>query len=110
LHVAFCPSAYGITKTELLELVQKGVAPSLIVSLIDKDCVDFEVDASAVLELAETVPNDVIEAAIACRRRIHTLETPSTPPGTAPDASEISLAEAPALALQDVRTIAVVPL
>lgn len=61
--------AGGLSKAQLLDLVQKNVDPDVIVSLINKDCVDFEVDSNAVLELSGSVPAKVLKAAIDCKTR-----------------------------------------
>lgn len=99
-----------ISKQQLLELVEKGVDPKLLVSLIERDCVDFQVDASAVLELADLVPAEILEAAIACRDEIHSLDSPASPPGTQAQAADISLSSDQPIALRDVKRLAVVPL
>lgn len=55
-----------VSREELIELVDSGTETSLIVSQIERDCVDFEMDAKAVSELAGTLPRHVIQAAIDC--------------------------------------------
>jgi hypothetical protein len=99
-----------LSKSQLLELSKKEVDVSLIVSLIEKDCVDFEVDAAAVLELSDLVPKAALEAAISCRDENQSLRSPNSPPGTNAQASDISLSDAAPFSLKDVRRIAVIPL
>ena len=67
-------SAAQITKGQLLEMVEKKVDVNLIVSLIEKDCVDFDVDAAVILELSKKIPNPVLQAAINCRKGGETIE------------------------------------
>lgn len=58
----------SLTKAELLELCEKGVATSVIVRLVEANCVDFEIDTGVTIDLSNSVPPEVIEAAILCRQ------------------------------------------
>lgn len=63
------PCLTAISKEELLKMVGDKIDTSLIVSLVEKDCVDFDMNADNLIELANKVPNDVLKAAIDCRKR-----------------------------------------
>lgn len=91
----------AISKTDLLELVEKGVDSSLILSLIQKDCVDFDITPSVLLELTGKVPKEVLQAAIDCK-------SPADSKGSVSQA--IDLASTPAFDLSSVQTLAIVPL
>lgn len=54
-----------LTKEKLKNLVDERVDTRLIVSLIDRDCVTFTVDAQTLLELKQ-YPPEILEAAIKC--------------------------------------------
>jgi hypothetical protein len=52
-------------------------------AIVERDCVDFDVDAANAPELSKTIPPSVLEAAIACRER-----APSRPLAEASPASD----------------------
>jgi hypothetical protein len=54
-------------KAKLLELVSKGVAEPVVLQLVARDCVDFEVTVDVALELTTSVPASILQAIIACR-------------------------------------------
>lgn len=56
-----------ISESDLLRLVESGVDPASITKLVEKDCVDFEIDAAAVLRLSDILPEAVLNAAIECQ-------------------------------------------
>lgn len=99
----FClgqPLAAALSKSQLLELVGKGVDTTLIVQLVERDCVDFEVTAEVLLELSPSVPKEVLQAAMSCKGA-----------GAAPEKQPATRAVAPAPALQlaQITVLAVVP-
>lgn len=70
-----------LTKEKLLALVEAHVDPSIIVSLIQKDCVSFDLDADTLLELNKKVPSQVLKASIECKN-------PSKSAATSPSEGE----------------------
>lgn len=66
-----------VSKQELLDLVAAGTDPDLIVALVQRTCIDFELDAPTLLELTPKVPKAALEAAMECtggKQRPMTLE------------------------------------
>ena len=61
-----CAAGAQISKAELLELVDSGTETPLILTMIERDCIDFEMSAKVVAELAGKLPRQVIQAAIDC--------------------------------------------
>lgn len=94
------PLVAAMSKSQLLELVDKGVDTALIVQLVERDCVDFEVTAAVLLELSPRVPKDVLQAAMTCE-------------GGPDDSEDSSAASAPdpttALKLSQISVLAVIP-
>jgi hypothetical protein len=77
--------AAPVTKPQLMSMAKEGVDPKVIRAIVERDCVDFEVDAGNAAELSRALPPEVLEAAISCRRR-------SSPESlAAPPASELAL-------------------
>ena len=72
-----CVAGVPMTRDQLLKLSAQGVDPSILASLVARDCVDFEVSADNVAELSKLLPKEVIQAALACRRRTTGGATPS---------------------------------
>jgi TolB-like protein len=91
----------AISKADLLGLVEKGVDQSLVLSLVQKECVDFDVTPSVLLELSGKIPKEILQAAIDCK-------APADSKGSVPQA--IDLASAPAIELSAVQTVAIIPL
>jgi len=60
------PSFAGISLDDLVSMVESEMDPGLIVSLVERDCVDFEVGPEALIELASRVPREVLQAALDC--------------------------------------------
>lgn len=58
----------ALTKRQLVELAKQKVEANVLRALVERDCVDFELNASDVAELSPLVPAEVLEAAIKCRR------------------------------------------
>lgn len=59
-----------MTKLELFELVDKQVDPAVIISLVTRQCVAFELDGEAVVELAGKLPADILKAVVDCDQSI----------------------------------------
>lgn len=57
-----------VTKDQLFEMLDKGVDHDLILSLIKKDCVGFDIDAKALVELSQRVPKPILQAAMDCSK------------------------------------------
>ncbi len=109
LMVAVAAGAEPLSKTDLLRLAESGTDEALLVDLVATECVDFDVDATTVLELQDAVPADVLRAAISCRSSMNDLNSESSPPGTSAEAEDISLTELEPLTLDQVRVLALVP-
>lgn len=60
------PASAQVSKEALLEMVSAPTATQDLVSLVERDCVDFPVDAATVADLAGRVPRQVLMAAIDC--------------------------------------------
>lgn len=102
-------SRAAVSKDQLLRLVESNIEDHLIVALILKDCVDFEVDADALLELGGRVPAEVLNAAIACGVQSDEMGSSTARSGTKSTVADIALPEKPALTLKAVKRIAVIP-
>ncbi len=95
-------SAEPLSKVKLLELASKGVDPVLIRTLVERDCVSFDIDADTLVELSSKVPADVLEAAMRCRGpRAHQSEVKSDSAPSPPSP--------PAIPLGSVRSVAIIP-
>ena len=57
-----------VTREQLVAMAREKVDPSVMRALVERDCVDFDVDAANAAELSKVLPAAVLEAAIACRR------------------------------------------
>lgn len=99
-----------LSKVQLIELAQKKVDTELIVELITRDCIDFTVDATVVLELSGVVPKPAIEAAIRCTADSRSLKSATSPPGTSAVTEEIALSDLPPLTLKKIKRISIIPL
>lgn len=91
----------AISKGDLLGLVEKNVDSGLILSLVQKECVDFDVTPGVLLELSGKIPKEILQAAIDCK-------SPADSKGSVSQA--IDLATAPAFDITAVQTLAVIPL
>ena len=87
-----------LTRDQLLDLANKGVAEDVLASLVGRDCVDFDVDAANVAELTQRLPPKVLSAVIECRKK----------PAALP--SESALRAAEPLTLKQVQAVAVAAL
>ncbi len=82
--------AFGqVTKDQIYALTEKQVDESVIVSLIQTNCVDFELDGATTVELAGRVSSEVLRTIVDCVREKEALEAEEAE-GSA------SLAETPA--------------
>ena len=72
------------------------------------NCVDFDVDSAAILELADILPEEVLAEAIRCRADSQSLRSELTPPGTSPAESALDLADQEALDFSDINKAVVV--
>lgn len=71
LALAVVSAAAGgtpVSRAQIQDMLQKRVDVSLIVSLIEKDCVDFEVTGANLADLSAEMPQAVLKAAIDCRK------------------------------------------
>lgn len=55
-----------ISKNQLFELVEKGIDQSVIVSMVQTNCVDFELTGSNVVELSQRVTPEVLRVTVDC--------------------------------------------
>jgi len=62
--VALAGEPLGLDR--LRELLESGIDTEVIVALVEKDCVDFDVSGENVTELSRTLPTEVLRAAIEC--------------------------------------------
>lgn len=67
LLLSLSASAAPLTKAELLKLGQQKVSPDVMKALVQRDCVDFDIDATTLVELSGKVPDDVLRIAMDCR-------------------------------------------
>lgn len=58
----------AVTRDQLRAMARERVDAKVMRALVDRDCVDFDVDASNAAELSKEIPSEVIEAAIRCRQ------------------------------------------
>ena len=56
-----------VSRWQLLELKETGVDVALIVALVEAECVDFELDADTLLELAPRLDKPILQAIFDCR-------------------------------------------
>jgi hypothetical protein len=71
---------HPVALDKLLNLVDKKLDEDLIVALVEKDCVAFDVNAENVAELSKRIPKRVLQSAMDCRgRAISTMTVPQAP-------------------------------
>jgi len=87
--------AAPVTRGQLAAMARDKVDPAVMRSIVERDCVDFDVDAENAAELSKVVPSGVLEAAIECRK--HAASDRSGAASVAPPAAA-SLPETPAAA------------
>ena len=62
-------TAWGqITKDQLYEMTANGLDETTIVSLVERNCVDFEMGGQVVVELASRVSQEVLRTVVDCLR------------------------------------------
>lgn len=88
-------AASAVSRAQIRDMLQKRVDVSLIVSLIEKDCVDFDVTGANLADLSAEMPQPVLKAAIDCRKAKG--GAPESRP-RAPAAEKAPAAERPAAA------------
>jgi len=79
-----------MSKEQLVRLASQGVDPSVLASLVARDCVDFDVNAGNVAELSKLLPKEVVKAALDCRA-----QAPPAPPAAAAPAAPAPATPAP---------------
>lgn len=57
-----------ISKDQLYEMTEKGLDETVIVSLVEKNCVDFELDGQMIVELSSRVTPEVLRTVVDCVR------------------------------------------
>jgi len=55
-----------ITKDELYEMTEVGLDESTIVSIVERNCVDFELDGQVIVELSGRVSGEVLRTVVDC--------------------------------------------
>ena len=71
---------HPVALDKLLDLLDKKVDEDLVVSLVDKDCVAFDVNAENVAELSKALPKRVLQSAMDCRKHAASVTTASERP------------------------------
>lgn len=95
--LAAAASAAPVTRAQLVAMARDKVDPAVMKAIVERDCVDFDVDAGNAADLSRLLPASVLEAAIACRRNLRTApETPPKEPAPSPSAPAASPATPPA--------------
>jgi len=88
--------AAPVTRGQLAAMARDKVDPAVMRSIVERDCVDFDVDAENAAELSKVVPSGVLEAAIECRKRAASAAPaaaaalPETPAPAAPGAPAVA--------------------
>jgi hypothetical protein len=101
LLTAGTAAAEPLSKAQLLDLIGKNVDSQLVLDLVKRDCVAFEVDAATLIELSQKVPTPILQAAMDCRKRQAVVD-PATRASTGNGAEEVA-----PLALREVKKVAV---
>ena len=93
--------AAPVTRDHLVAMAREKVDPSVMRAIVERDCVDFDVDAANAAELSKVVPPAVLEAAIACRepapssRAVQTSASAPAPVAAPPATAAPATAPAP---------------
>jgi hypothetical protein len=85
--------AAPVTRDQLAAMAREKVDPSVMRAIVERDCVDFDVDASNAPELSKIIPPAVLEAAISCRKHA---APASRPAEASPPAAPAAVAAPPA--------------
>lgn len=80
LALGLSAAAAPVTKEQLLSMTREKVDAKVILAIVDRDCVDFDVDAGNAAELSHALPPEVLEAAIACRKGAPKANAPAPAP------------------------------
>jgi hypothetical protein len=64
------PAAAALSRAELRELVSKGVSSDVVLSLVTKHCVDFDLDKQTRKAWSKEIDSAVIDAMLACRQTV----------------------------------------
>jgi hypothetical protein len=88
--------AAPVTRDQLAAMAREKVDPSVMRAIVERDCIDFDVDAGNAPELSKTIPPGVLEAAIACRERAASSRPAEASPPAAPAAVAAPSAPEPA--------------
>lgn len=107
-HASFAAEPIG--RQTLLDLAEAEVDPSLIQRLVERDCVAFEIDAEALLELAPRLPREILDAAMSCRDAPREKTSPPPCAADAPAPLAEAASERPGYDLSELRRVALVPL
>lgn len=67
LVLAAVPASAALSHVELSELVDKGVSSDVILSLVTKHCVDFDLDKRTRKAWSDKLETTAVEAMLACR-------------------------------------------
>lgn len=100
LALASAGAEAAVSNQQLLELVQGGVPPEVVLELVQRDCVDFDMTPELVLELSPVVPAEVLRAAIACK---------ASPDATTEVPEVLGLPGSPAYEIGQIAALAVIP-
>lgn len=99
--VALAGAATGaISREQLLAMVESEVDADVILQLVQRDCVDFDMTPETVVNLSPLLSKEVLQAAIACK---------GTPDATAGLPDNLSLPTDPAYSLPQITALAVIP-
>jgi len=66
LAIATSTAWAQISKDQLYEMTTKGLDETVIVSLVEKNCVDFEMDGQVIVELSTRVSPEVLRTVVDC--------------------------------------------
>ena len=80
LALGLSAAAAPVTKEQLLSMAREKVDAKVILAIVGRDCVDFDVDAGNAAELSRALPPEVLEAAIACRKAAPKAAAPAPAP------------------------------
>ena len=88
-------SANPISEEKLLQMVDAKVDTDLIVSIVQRDCVSFKVDADTLISWNGKIDKKIIEAILECSKRDQRDSASSSPDKIHEPAEVIQTAAAP---------------
>ncbi|HWC65220.1 MAG TPA: hypothetical protein VG777_03990 [Thermoanaerobaculia bacterium] len=95
--LAATATAAPVTREQLVAMAREKVDPAVMKAIVERDCVDFDVDAGNASDLSRLLPAPVLEAAIACRRNPKPApQPPPKQPASSPSATGAPPAPPPA--------------